>query len=132
MHLYTSMNVGLSLKNLIAIPFRMFAGIQLVSFSRSRLIVPSSRQRSRPQITAAGIISGICRIVRIFFLPLLPLPRNRDSVVGMATGYGLEDRGVGVRVPVESRIFFSPSRQDRLWAQTNLLSNEYRRLLPRA
>jgi hypothetical protein len=27
-----------------------------------------------------------------------------DSVVGIATGYGLDDRGVGVRVPVRSRI----------------------------
>jgi hypothetical protein len=26
--------------------------------------------------------------------------RNRDSVIGIATGYGLDDRGVGVRVPV--------------------------------
>jgi hypothetical protein len=31
--------------------------------------------------------------------------RSRDSVVSIATGYGLDDRGVGVRVPVESRIF---------------------------
>jgi hypothetical protein len=31
---------------------------------------------------------------------------SRDSVVGIATGYGLDDRGVGVRVPVGSRIFF--------------------------
>jgi hypothetical protein len=30
---------------------------------------------------------------------------SRDSVVGVATGYGLDDQGVGVRVPVESRIF---------------------------
>jgi hypothetical protein len=30
---------------------------------------------------------------------------NRGSVVGIATGYGLDDRGVGVRVPVGSRIF---------------------------
>jgi hypothetical protein len=36
--------------------------------------------------------------------------RSRDGVVGIATGYGLDDRGVGVRVPVESRIFFSPRR----------------------
>jgi hypothetical protein len=28
----------------------------------------------------------------------------RDSAVGIATGYGLEDRGVGFRVPVGSRI----------------------------
>jgi hypothetical protein len=31
--------------------------------------------------------------------------RSRDSLVGIATSYGLNDRGVGVRVPVESRIF---------------------------
>jgi hypothetical protein len=34
---------------------------------------------------------------------------NRDSAVGIATGYGLDDQGVGVRVPVGSRIFFSKS-----------------------
>jgi hypothetical protein len=44
------------------------------------------------------------------------------SVVGTATGYGLDDRGIGVRVPVGSRIFFSPSRPDRLWGPPNLLS----------
>jgi hypothetical protein len=36
--------------------------------------------------------------------------RSRNSVVGIATGYGLDDRGVGVRVPVRSRIFSSPQR----------------------
>jgi hypothetical protein len=30
----------------------------------------------------------------------------RDSVVGIATGYRLDDRGVGVRIPVGLRIFF--------------------------
>jgi hypothetical protein len=48
---------------------------------------------------------------------------SRDSVVGIATGYGLDDRGVGVRVPVGSRIFSSPSRPDWLWGPPNLLSN---------
>jgi hypothetical protein len=38
----------------------------------------------------------------------------RDSVVGIATSYGLDDRGVGVRVPVGSRIFASPNRPDWL------------------
>jgi hypothetical protein len=33
---------------------------------------------------------------------------NRDSVVGIVTGYGLDDRGVGIRVPVRSIIFSSP------------------------
>jgi hypothetical protein len=31
--------------------------------------------------------------------------RSRGSVVGIANGYGLDDRGVRVRVPVGSRIF---------------------------
>jgi hypothetical protein len=35
---------------------------------------------------------------------------SRDSSVGIATVYGLDDPGVGVRVPVWSRIFSSPRR----------------------
>jgi hypothetical protein len=34
--------------------------------------------------------------------------RSRDSAVSIASGYGLDDRGIGVRVPVMSRIFSSP------------------------
>jgi hypothetical protein len=40
--------------------------------------------------------------------------RNRNSVVSIATGYGLDDGGVGVRVPVGSRIFSSPSSRPAL------------------
>jgi hypothetical protein len=40
---------------------------------------------------------------------------RRDSIVGIATGYGLDDRGVGIRVPVESRIFSTLRRPDQLW-----------------
>jgi hypothetical protein len=47
---------------------------------------------------------------------------SRDNSVGIATGYGLDDRGVGVRVPVGSRIFSSPRRSDLLWGPPNLLS----------
>jgi hypothetical protein len=36
--------------------------------------------------------------------------KSCDSVVGIATDYGLDDRGTGVRDPVESMIFSSPSR----------------------
>jgi hypothetical protein len=48
------------------------------------------------------------------------------SAVGIATHYGLDDREVGVRVPVGSRIFTSPCCPDRLWGPPNLLSNRYR------
>jgi hypothetical protein len=35
--------------------------------------------------------------------------RSRDSAVGIASVYGLNDPGVGIRVPVEARIFSSRS-----------------------
>jgi hypothetical protein len=54
----------------------------------------------------------------------------RDSVVGIATGYGLDGRGVGVRVPVGLRIFTSPYRPDWLWGPPNLLYNGYWGLFP--
>jgi hypothetical protein len=57
--------------------------------------------------------------------------RGRDSVVGTATGYELDDRGVGVQVPVGVRIFTSPSLPDRLWGPSNLLSSGYWGLFPR-
>jgi hypothetical protein len=58
------------------------------------------------------------------------LPRSQDSVVGIATGYGLDDWGIGVWEPVGSRIFSSPRRPDRLWGPFNFLSNEYQEFLP--
>jgi hypothetical protein len=55
----------------------------------------------------------------------IPVLESRDSSFGIATGYGLDDRGVGVPVPVESRIFSSPCRPDRLWVPHRLASNGY-------
>jgi hypothetical protein len=54
-----------------------------------------------------------------------------DSVVGIATVYGLDDREVGVRVPVGLRIFSSPQRPNGFWGPPSLLSNEYRASIPR-
>jgi hypothetical protein len=67
----------------------------------------------------------------IFYGAYIILSRSRDTSVGIATGYGLDDRGVGVRAPVGSRIFSSPRRPDRPWSPPNLLSNGYLGLFPR-
>jgi hypothetical protein len=39
---------------------------------------------------------------------------SRDSAVGIVTGYGLDDQGVGVRVLVAGSFFTSPRRPERL------------------
>jgi hypothetical protein len=51
-------------------------------------------------------INGSVMLKYIFTLST----RCLESEVGTVTGYGLADRGVGVRVPVGSRIFSSPRR----------------------
>jgi hypothetical protein len=57
--------------------------------------------------------------------------RSWNSSVGMATGYGLDDRGLGVQVPVVSRIFSSPLHPDRIWGISSLLFNGHRGLFLR-
>jgi hypothetical protein len=56
---------------------------------------------------------------------------SQDSVVGIVTGYGLDNQGVGIRYLVGVRIFTSPCRPDWLRSPPNLLSNKYQKLFPR-
>jgi hypothetical protein len=53
------------------------------------------------------------------------LGRSRVSAVGIATGYGLNDGVVGVRVQVGSRIFSSSRLPHRFWGPLSLLSSGY-------
>jgi hypothetical protein len=81
-------------------------------------------------VTVSFVIVSINRShtilkTRLLFLQQVYLYRGRDSSVGIATGYRLDDRGVGVQVPVVSRIFSCPHRPDRLWGTPGLLSNGY-------
>jgi hypothetical protein len=46
--------------------------------------------------------------------------------VGIVSGCRLDDREIGVLVPVGSRIFTSPCHPDRLWGSPNLLYDGYR------
>jgi hypothetical protein len=55
---------------------------------------------------------------------------SRDSAVSIVTSYGLDGRGVKVRVPVGAIFFSSPRRPDRLWGSPSLLSNGYRVSFP--
>jgi hypothetical protein len=66
----------------------------------------------------------------VIFELLILFVGSRDSAVDIATGYGLNDGGIGVRIRVGSRIFSSPRRPDRLWGSPNFLSNWYRGLFP--
>jgi hypothetical protein len=50
---------------------------------------------------------------------------SRGSAVGIETGCRLDDRGVGVQVPVGSRIFTYQYRADRLCGPPTFPSDEY-------
>jgi hypothetical protein len=80
-----------------------------------------------PHITYSSVgfvVYNLIFEIYMFFL-------SRGRVVGIATGYRLDNRRVGIPVPVGSRILSSSHRPSRLWGLPSLLSNGYRRLFPR-
>jgi hypothetical protein len=92
--------------------------------------VDKSLKRSTPPFFEDETQKSITNVVdlEVKYYYMVMGPHGGDSVVGIATGYGLDARGVLVRVPVGSRILSSPSCLNWLWDQTNLLSNGYRGL----
>jgi hypothetical protein len=77
-------------------------------------------------VISVGIVSFVLITDSLIFVVHCGAGRNRNSVVGIATGYGLDDRGVRIRAPVRSRIFSSPRLPHRLWGLHSLLSSGYR------
>jgi hypothetical protein len=57
------------------------------------------------------------------YLLVCQVTRSRDRAVGIATGYGLDGQGVGIRVQVGAGLFSSPRRPDQFWDLPSLLSN---------
>jgi hypothetical protein len=69
-----------------------------------------------------------------FKIPLLPSTKcvhiiflfnlSRDNIVGIITGYGLDNRGTRFQDRLGSRIF-SSHHPDQLWGSPSFLSNGY-------
>jgi hypothetical protein len=80
-------------------------------------IIPAFRQRLPSHCLETAHMSQYNN----FFPMIVSLRTNR--ILGTAIGYGLDDRGVGVRVPEGSRIVLSARRPDQLRGQPCILSN---------
>jgi hypothetical protein len=51
--------------------------------------------------------------------------KSRDSSVGIATDYGLDDRMTGVRIPTGLGIFLFGTLPDRLWGPPSPVRSRY-------
>jgi hypothetical protein len=94
-----------------------FCKVTAVTITTDVKEIPQPNSR-RPSHGSTTLHFGGGEIVNAKFYVSLSPGRSRDSAIGIATGYGLDDQVVGVRVPVGSRIFSSPR-------PPNLLSDEY-------
>jgi hypothetical protein len=100
-------------------------------FNLATILLNSEQDSSFGTVTRLRTWPVRLPVSRKYFLFATVQTESRDGVVGIATGYWLDDWWVGARVPIGSRIFSSPSRPDRLWGPSNLLYNGYRGLFPR-
>jgi hypothetical protein len=114
----------------------VFCDVMLCSlvdrYQSTRTHVPESSNLRNPENLKSNIykaeehiteLKTYYKAVYLHFKLKHIIHESRGSLVGIATGYKLDDRGVGVRVPVGSRMFTSPCRRDRLWGPPNFLYN---------
>jgi hypothetical protein len=70
-------------------------------------------------------IMAISRLCPHSFVSTRANRMSRDSSVGIATGYGLDDRGVKSSSPGRDKNFLFSRCPDRPWGSPNLLFNVY-------
>jgi hypothetical protein len=87
------------------------------------MLPPLSRQKTR-LVIAVTILNLFMVHTFLFQLYILGV------ALAQATGYGLGDRGVILRVSVRAEIFSSPSRSYRLCDPSSLLSKKYKGSFP--
>jgi hypothetical protein len=107
---------------------------ECVSFIIITKIPLKSRKDSKNSFIYFMLILRIYNILKFnnYSLHLSPqMVSSRDNSVSIVTGKWLDGQGVGVRIPIGSRIFSSPRFPDRFWGPSSLLSNVYRRHFPR-
>jgi hypothetical protein len=102
-----------------------YTKLSYMIFNRSFWIVSSQLYTPVSQMVS---LFPFLKPIGVCITPLYHVSRN--SVVWIATDYGLDCRGVGVRVPAGIRLFSSPQCPDRFCGPPNLLFSGYRRLFP--
>jgi hypothetical protein len=70
---------------------------------RNTGFTPVTVMRNRHEMKCFGCFKQVPYMNPVLTLDWSSFTRSQDSSVGIATGYGLDDQGIGVRVPIWSK-----------------------------
>jgi hypothetical protein len=105
---YTSWLTAYQFQNMLGFSARPSVGTHIIV--SKKMHVQGDSRKYRAKLKSVSVLQ---------FLPVMPdLPVK-------SIGYGLDGRGVRVRLPVGSRMFASPYSLDCLWCPPSLLSSGY-------